>query len=184
MKKYYLSILVCLSIFSFTSVKAVEKGDFVIQPSLNLGGFGYSGFSGGFNLGVTANLEYTVHDYVSVGGYVGYNSSINSVYSYSRIGFGARGIFHFWELIENATGSDLKSDKLDIYLPVHLGYHIYRFDSKYTNQYGGVYSPKSGQFRAGGGLGIRYYFNPSIAAALEVGAMEMSWAKIGVAIKL
>ncbi|HUH75663.1 MAG TPA: hypothetical protein VLZ75_14810 [Chitinophagales bacterium] len=178
MKKYLFTLLVCLSVFSLSSVQAVEKGDFVIQPTLNLGGFGYGAY-GGTNLGVTANFDYAVHEYVSVGGYVGFNSLLNSSAKYSRIGFGARGVFHFWQLIDNKTSKDLKSDKVDFYLPVHLGYHIYRFGNDFYGT-----NLNSGQFRAGAGLGIRYYFSPKIGIAFETGGMEMSWAKIGVAIRL
>lgn len=179
MKKYLFSTVFMLMLVSFAKGQAIEKGNFIIQPSLNLGGWGISGWGyGGFNLGATANLEYAVHDYVSVGGYVGFNSLLNSDAKFNRIGFGARGVFHFWQLIDDKVDKDLKSDKIDFYLPVHLGYHIYKFGD--NTLWGG----STGQFRMGTGLGIRYYFSPKIGVAFETGGMEMSWAKIGVAIKL
>lgn len=177
MKKYLFSTVFMLMLVSFAKGQAIEKGNFIIQPSLNLGGFAYTGY-GGFNLGTTLNLDYAVHDYVSVGGYVGFNTSLNSTWKYSRIGFGARGVFHFWQLIDDKVSKDLKSDKIDFYMPLHLGYHIYRFGDGFPG------NANSGQFRMGTGLGIRYYFNPKIGIAFETGGMEMSWAKIGVAIKL
>lgn len=179
MKKILFAALFTIILAPFTKLEAVEKGDFVIQPSLNLGGFGLGGWGyGGFNLGTTLNLDYAVHDYVSVGGYVGFNSLLNSDVKFSRIGFGARGVFHFWQLIDDKVAKDLKSDKVDFYMPLHLGYHVYRFNNGYN--WGG----NNGQFRMGTGLGVRYYFNPKIGIAFETGGMEMSWAKLGVAIKL
>jgi hypothetical protein len=177
MKKYLFTLLVCLSVFSFSSVKAVEKGDFVIQPSLNLGNFNIVGdsYSSGRGIGVTANFDYAVHNYISVGGFVGFNnvSNRNSNYSYNRIGFGARGIFHFWQLIDDKAAKDLKSDKVDFYLPVHVGYGIYSGNGL-----------NGGDVVAGLGIGIRYYFNEKFGIAFETGGMELSYAKLGVAIKL
>ena len=177
MRKHLFTLLVSLSFFSLHTVKAVEKGDLVIQPSLNLGNYNISGISygSGNGIGVTANAEYAVHDYVSVGGFVGFNhvSIKGSGFNYNRIGFGARGVFHFWQLIDDKGSKDLKSEKIDFYVPIHLGYGIY--SGKYAT---------GGDFNAGVGLGIRYYFNPSIGISFETGGMELSYAKFGVAIKL
>lgn len=176
MRKLLFTFLLATFAFTFSSVQAVEKGDLVIQPSLNLGGFAYAGGWGGFNVGTTVNVQYAVHDYVSVGGYFGFNANTGTT-KFRRIGFGATGTFHFWQLIDDKVDKDLKSDKVDFYFPVHLGYHLYRFGG--SNSY-----LKKGVFRGGAGLGVRYYFNDKIGVAFETGGMEMSWAKIGVAIKL
>lgn len=176
MKKYLFTLLVCLSVFSLSSVQAVEKGDFVIQPTLNLGNYSFNGgYSGGRGIGITANFDYAVHEYVSVGGFVGFNSVgvRNSSFKYNRIGFGARGVFHFWQLIDNKTSKDLKSEKVDWYIPLHVGYNIYTGD--YAD---------GGDVLYGLGMGIRYYFSPKFGIAFEFGGMELSPAKIGVAIKL
>ncbi len=176
MKKYLFTLLVCLSVFSLSSVQAVEKGDFVIQPTLNIGNYSFNGsYSNGRGIGITANFDYAVHDYVSVGGFVGFNSIRikHNKNNYGRIGFGARGVFHFWQLIDDKRPKDLKSDKVDWYIPFHVGYNIYSGD--YID---------GGDVLYGLGMGIRYYFNPKIGIAFEFGGMELSPAKIGVAIKL
>lgn len=91
MKKYLFTLLVCLSAFSMSSVQAVEKGDFVIQPSLNIGNYYFnSNYASGNGIGITGNFDYAVHEYFSVGGFVGFNHINN--YNYNRIGFGARGV--------------------------------------------------------------------------------------------
>lgn len=172
MKKYLFTLLVCLSAFSMSSVQAVEKGDFVIQPSLNIGNYYFnSNYASGNGIGITGNFDYAVHEYFSVGGFVGFNHINN--YNYNRIGFGARGVFHFWQLIDNKASKDLKSDKVDWYIPFHIGYNIYTGD--YAD---------GGDVLYGLGMGIRYYFTPKIGLAFEFGGMELSPAKIGVAIKL
>ncbi|MCO5248518.1 MAG: hypothetical protein M9887_06190 [Chitinophagales bacterium] len=182
MKKIIFSVFVTLLSLGIANAQAIEKGDFLLQPSLNLGGYGT--YSSGFGIGVTLNGEYAVHDYVSVGAFFGFNSHTgNSDIRFSRIGFGARGVFHFWQLIDDKVSKDLKSDKIDFYLPVHLGYDLYRW-SGYKNYQGWTKPANSGQFRIGSGLGLRYYFAPKFAIALEVGGMEVSPAKIGVTIKL
>lgn len=171
MKKILFGILLAFMSFSFANASAIEKGSFVIQPDLNLGSYGSYG-NADFGIGATVNLDYTVHDYVSVGGFLGINTNLNSGYSYSMLGVGGRGIFHFWNLIDDKASADLKSDKIDFYLPVHLGVHI------------GLKNRSGSRFNAGVGLGVRYFFNEKIGINLEVGGMEMSWAKIGATIKL
>lgn len=176
MKKILFGILSSVFIFSSNTSNAVEKGDFVIQPSLNLGNYGIaSGVSGGRAFGVTGNFDYAVHDYVSVGGFVGFNSvrARNADWNYGRIGFGARGIFHFWQLIDDKVAKDLKSEKVDFYVPLHLGYNVYTGDGA-----------SGGDFNMGLAIGIKYYFNPKIGIAFETGGTELSWAKLGVAIKM
>lgn len=177
MKKILFSTLVCILLFQFNSANAVEKGDFVIQPTLNLGNFGFNGaYTGnGRGIGITGNFDYAVHDYVSVGGFVGFNhvSVRHADWNYNRIGFGARGVFHFWQLIDDKAQKDLKSDKVDWYIPLHVGYNIYTGDFV-----------DGGDVLWGLGMGIRYYFNDKIGIAFECGGMELSPAKIGVAIKL
>lgn len=169
-------------VLAISSSFASEKGDFILQPNLNLGGWGgYAGY-GGFGIGATLNGEYAVHDYASVGAWVGYNirNVSNADYKYSRLGFGVRGVFHFWQLIDDKVSKDLKSDKIDFYLPAHLGYYTsnVRIDGNKLEGY------KGNGASYGMGLGLRYYFTEKIGLGFEVGGMEMSWAKLGVAIKL
>lgn len=176
MKRIFFTVLFAIILASITKVEAVEKGDIVIQPSLNLGNYAFRG-PGGNGVGATLNVDFAVHDYVSVGPFVGFNALRYKVYggknSYSRIGFGARGVFHFWQLIDDNAAKDLKSDKIDFYLPLHLGYSVYAGDVV-----------ENGDFAMGLGLGIRYYFNDKIGIEFEGGGMELSYAKLGVAIKL
>lgn len=180
MKQITFLLLFVAGIFSVSF--ASEKGDIVLQPNLNLGGYGgYAGYSG-FGIGATLNADFAVHDYVSVGPWVGFTSRSQNLndYKYNRIGFGARGVFHWWQLLDDKVQKDLKSDKIDFYLPVHLGYYL-----GYVSINGENLKGYNGDgFNAGSGLGIRYYFNEKIGLGFEWGWQEMSWSKLGVAIKL
>lgn len=174
MKKLVFAALFTFLLVPFTKLEAVEKGDFVIQPNLNLGNYGYRG-PGGNGFGATLNFDFAVHDYVSVGPYVGFNhvKAKGWDWKYNRIGFGGRAIFHFWQLIDDKVQKDLKSDKIDWYVPFHLGYSLYKGDFV-----------DGGDFTWGLGMGFRYYFNDKIGIGVEFGGMELSPAKLGVAIKL
>ena len=157
---------------SESSSSAASKGMLIIQPDLNLGDHGgFSKNSGGvgFIPGFTLNVEYGVHDYVSVGGYFGYGARNKA----HHIAVGARGVFHWWQLLDDKVSKDLKSDKIDFYLPLYMGVHI-----------GAGYSAINTNFGMGSGLGLRYYFTDKIGMNLEWGWMEMSVAKIGVQFKL
>ncbi|MEZ5037005.1 MAG: hypothetical protein R2760_05885 [Chitinophagales bacterium] len=156
---------------SESSSSAASKGMLIIQPDLNLGDHGgFSKNSGGvgFIPGFTLNVEYGVHDYVSVGGYFGYGARNKA----HHIAVGARGTFHWWQLLDDKVSADLKSDKIDFYMPVHLGVYMYMG--------GGT----TARFNGGAGLGFRYYFVDNIGVNMEWGRQEMSWAKIGVQFKL
>jgi hypothetical protein len=129
-------------------------------------------YVGGSWGGVMLNIDYAVHDYVSVGGYFGFTGNDNL----RQFGAGARGVFHWWQLLDDRRPRDLKSDKVDFYLPFFVG-------SKDRSRL-----PMAQKFDPdwfpGIGVGIRYYFNDKVGLAFEFGGMEMSTAKLGVSIKL
>lgn len=151
---------------------AAHKGMFILQPDLNVGSnYGGRYYNGGFFMpGFTFNIDIGVHDYVSVGPYAGFGARNGFYY----IGAGARGVFHWWQLVDDKVSADLKSDAIDFYLPVFLGVDF----GKYKGYGSGA------RFKGGAGLGFRYYFVEKFGVNLEWGWMEMSYAKIGVTIKV
>ena len=146
------------------------------SPNFNLGyygGFGgglYGGY-GGFTPGGTVNVDIGVHDYVSVGPYVGFAGRNG----FRNIAFGARGNFHFGQLIGDKKGVDLLSNRLDLYYSLGLGGRIT------TNK---DFDGSDFDFGFSSSLGVRYYFMDWIGVQAEFGATEMSWAKLGVTFKL
>lgn len=179
MKKFLAFLMIpCLVLFGSLSTQAqvIEKGDILVSPNFNLGyyggflGGGYLYGYGGFVPGGTVNVDFGVHDYVSVGPYFGFagRSGFNSM------AFGARGNFHWGKLIGDKKGNELLSDKLDLYYSLALGGRI-------SNWKEHDYHPF--RFGFGSSLGVRYYFADWMGAQFEFGATELSWAKIGVTFK-
>lgn len=184
MKRSFSMLLLAVTLLwgSNAMAQASQKGNFVLTPSFNIGGhglFGYTYVGSGFPFGVTLNGDINVHDYVSVGPWVGYNIRTTSGWKDHTIGFGARGNFHFWQLIDDKVAKDLKSDKIDWYYTLALGGYINLFKFKNTD----VGKTTNGGFLFGSSLGIRYYFNDHVGISFEYGWTELSWAKIGVPIK-
>jgi len=182
MKQIIASLLLATGILLGSNVygQASAKGNFVLTPSFNIGGhtlFGYTYLGSGFPIGATLNADINVHDYVSVGPWVGYNYRGTSGWTDHTIGFGARGNFHFWQLIDDKVEKDLKADKIDWFYTLALGGYLNRFKSD------GGFEDNNGGFTFGSSLGIRYYFNDHVGISFEYGWCELSWAKIGVPIK-
>lgn len=174
--------------FSTTATKAsgdgaAHKGMVILQPDFNIGAhhgfyggigaFGYYGFVPGF----TFNVDFGVHDYVSVGPYIGFGGRSG----YMDMAVGARAVFHWWQLLDDKVNADLLSDKIDFYFPVNIGIRMDRWKGYYWDKPG-----KEWRFRANGGagLGIRYYFVEKFGVNFEWGYQEMSWAKFGLTVKL
>jgi len=178
MKKFILSFTLCLIVIASANAQASEKGNVVVTPSIGLGAYGYYGY-GGFGIPVNLNVDFNVHDYASVGPWA---SFFTKKYSgddrYTGIGVGARGLFHWWQLLDDKVDKDLKADKLDIYWGLSFGYNIgtYKYsndDSKYKDNY----------FSWGSGLGLRYYFTEKFGVSAEFGYLGNSWLKVGFPIK-
>ncbi len=181
MKKLLFALVLSLGLGTVNTADAqvMSKGTILVSPNFNLGyygGFGYvykDGYIASFTPGGTVNVDIGVHDYVSVGPYVGFAGRSG----YSNIAFGARGNFHFGQLIGDKKGVDLLSNKLDLYYSLGLGGRI----TTYKGSDKDSYIP----FRFGfsSSLGVRYYFADWVGAHLEMGATELSWLKLGVTFK-
>jgi hypothetical protein len=131
--------------------------------------------------GVMFNVDVAVHKYASVGGYFGiYGGKYGASYYYGfsnkviGIGIGARGVFHIYQLIADKTNTKVSADNLDFYFPMHIGGII-----AIGRNGGGT----SGGFQIGGGLGVRYYFTDMLGVMSEVGWLETSVWKVGLALK-
>lgn len=168
---------------------ASAKKNFVIQPTLNVGhhlgfknlNYGGTRYGTGLLLGLTLNLDYNVHDYVSVGVFYsfGQKNYKDSNVSYLGNAFGARCAFHWWQFLSDKLGKELLAEKLDFDVHAHLGAYYTIFKDKTLN----IKSKKIG-VNAGGGIALRYYFVEHFGVAIEAGYEEASWAKIGFAIKI
>ncbi len=173
-------------IISFTlSAQAFEKGDVMISPGIGLGVYGV-GYSVGFAVPVVLNFDIGVHDYVSVGAYGGFwtrkwNYAFNDDYRFTSSHFGARASFHFWQLIDDKVSSDLKSDKLDIYVTPWLGYNLRT--SKYVGSGSATVFNYGNRFQGGAQVGVRYFVSKNIGFFGEWGGTPTAFANIGATFK-
>ena len=198
MKKLLLSFIAVATFFSVsqTAQAQYEKGDLLINPGISLLGYGYgfgsygSGYTG--LPGLTASIEYNLTDNIAVGGYAGY---LARSYRYdiggnrytdrwTNLGFGARGIFHASEVLNDALGTNIDSEKWDIYGGLSLGYETWSWN--YDNSFGGSGRANYGNGRVffGGVLGTRYMFSERFGVYGELGRGALGALTLGVTLKL
>lgn len=166
MKKTLIVSLLILTAWQ-VNAQSHRAGNLFATAGIGAGNYGYhlGPFRSGFGVPLTFNFDYGIHDYVSLGAYGGFLFKDKSV----ATGFGGRGSFHFWQLINDKVAGDLKGDIFDIYVSVYSGGEV---SSLYTNR-----------FRAGGILGGRWFFSPNIALTAEFGG-PMSYFMAGMTFKL
>lgn len=153
---------------SVAEAQSHQKGNLFATVGIGGGHYGYhtgGPYSRGIGLPLTLNVDYGIVDYVSAGGYFGVLFKDRS----SAIGFGGRGSFHFWQLLNDKVSGDLMGDVFDIYVSAYSGAEV-----------SGL---RRDRFRAGGILGARWFFSPNISLTAEFGG-PMSYAMIGMSFKL
>lgn len=164
-------------------IRGFNKGKIVPQIGIGLGTYYYApGYVGrGFAIPVVFGIEGGVHDYVGVGGYFG---AATRRYSYGNgrdrittLSTGARGTFHFYNMIEDLTDANLHTDKLDIYVGVLLGYEHNIYSDEDINSF-------RGRFFGGGMVGVRYYPTKCFGIYAEVGRNVLSFINLGAAFRL
>lgn len=182
--------------------KAVEKGDFHVNLTTNLGHHSFipvyemKAFNGtkgkfekfGFIPGVTMNMDYAASPYFSIGGWFTFSgksytkdsSSVLFDLKYRSFGVGMRGVFHLYQLISEKGNTKLDADKFDVYIPLAVG-GGFRLKSKGSSL--AEFQKFKGGAIVGSGIGMTYYFVEHIGANLEAGYCEGSYAKIGLAFK-
>lgn len=169
-------------------IRGFNKGKIVPQIGIGLGTYYYTpGYVGrSFAVPVVFGIEGGVHDYVGVGGYFGFvTRRYDRSYNWngvrrervSTLSTGARGTFHFYNMIEDLTGADLFTDKLDIYVGVLLGYEHNIYSDENIDSY-------RGRFFGGGMVGVRYYPTKCFGIYAEVGRNVLSFINLGAAFRL
>lgn len=165
--KQIMTLLFFITLTGSINAQSHGAGDVVATGGIGAGHYGYhtGGPYTGIGLPLVLNVDISIHDYVSLGPYVGALFKDNS----SAVGFGGRGSFHFWQLIDDQVSGDLRGDMFDIYGSAYAGAEVSAFYSD--------------RFRAGGILGARWYFNQNIALTVEFGG-PMSYVMAGMSFKL
>ncbi len=184
MKKCGLPVLMILATFltvkSSHAQESFKLGDNVVNASIGLGGF--AGSYGSTSLPpISVGLDHGIADNFSVGGLVGIARSSwdypGYSFSYTYIVLGARGTYHFGDLLKQA----LKGAPLDPYVGVTLGYNIVSASSSGTLAAGA--SASGSYLLFGADLGARYWFTPKLAGQLELG-YGVGVISLGIAYKL
>lgn len=173
MKKIHFTILFVLGLFASTQSFAQyipDKGSKLLNAGVGLGGYGLGiGYSAGVSLG--ASLEFGVTKNITVGGFVDYRRlsySGLSGYGVSYFYVGARGSYHFNELLNLAT------DKADLYAGISIGYRGIS-GTYYYDAVAPIIVPIH--------LGGRYFFSDKVGGFAEL-ASDVAPLKIGVTFKL
>lgn len=148
---------------------------------LNLGLGVSTHYSGGIPVSITYEQQ-AIDPNLSVGGIVGFlshSSSFNGTgYSYNVFLFGARGSYHFNELLSKAANLNMKN--IDLYAGAGLAYQTINWNSPSPI---GKSSNYDNRLRLLFHIGGRYYFTNTIAAYLELGDVGASTMQVGIAFK-
>jgi hypothetical protein len=145
---------------------AVDKGTKFVNLGVGLGGYGY--YSGGGGIGLNAAADFGVAKNITVGAVAGYRSygSVGA-YNYNSFDIGARGSYHFNEIL------NLGTDKADLYAGLGLSYFSFSYGG-YLNNYGAVYVPIH--------IGGRYFFSENLGGFAELGS-SLATLKLGITFK-
>lgn len=187
MKTFKIILLVAFAFFcNNVNAQAFEKGDVMISPGIGIGVYGVN-YGLGFSVPVMLNADIGVHDYVSVGAYGGFwtkkwDYTFSENYRYTSVHVGGRASFHWWKLLDENIDSDLKSDKLDIYITPWLGYNI-RSVGWSDSQNSPTAISASNRVQGGAQIGIRYFFNEHIGVFGEWGGTPTAYSNWGLSLK-
>ncbi|MDR3336265.1 MAG: hypothetical protein LBT16_03575 [Treponema sp.] len=149
-------------------------------------GFGISSYLMGIPpISVSADFKLPIQLPITIGGTAalstwGYETSAGIPNSeikvtYTNIGFGVRGQYHF-NFLKN----------LDAYAGLTLGYVIQTADVKYGSAYGNIGKPAYAGisfFLFGANIGARYFFTKNIGVYAELGYSGLQIASAGLSLK-
>lgn len=167
MKKFF--AIVALFSLSLVATKSfaqmeIDKGVKFVNLGIGLGGGGYLGTTA---LGFNAALDLGVAKNITAGAAVGYRSYGSSYgYSLSAFDIGARGSYHFNELLSTP-------ENVDLYAGLGLTYFGYSGSGYVGSSY--IYVPIH--------IGGRYMFAEKLGGFAELGS-AVSTLKLGITFKL
>jgi hypothetical protein len=160
----------------------IDTGKVLVNAGV---GFGFSAYSMGVPpISVSVDFKLPIALPITIGGTAalstwGYETGGGDyaiTVTYTNIGFGVRGMYHF-NFVKN----------LDTYTGLTLGYVVQTADVKYGSAYDNI--PKTSYpgisfFLFGANIGARYFFTNTIGAYLELGYSGLQVASLGLSLKL
>ena len=207
MKKYVLLLLVCLVITTVARAqrekaygddKAFEKSDILLAAGASFGYFGFYGSYTSASIPIIVAVEYGLVKYVSLGGFVSYQSYAysdtyretipphNKVpydYVYSAISMGVKGSFHVFPYLNDKFQTEIDDSRMDAYLTAYAGVSFHSYRELTSTGYTG-YDKLVPRYFAGPGAGFRYMFINRFGAFAEAGVGAVGLTTIGVVYKL
>ncbi len=160
--KNFLSSLFLVALLAFSAQNATaqsyQQGDKLLNVGVGLGTYGAGG------LGLGGSFEYGIHEAISVGvlgGYSGRSNYLGSNTRWSVLTIGARGSYHFNELL------NLDNDQIDLYAGLGLGYRNISWN---YNGIGLGDGYGAGGILFLGHIGGKYYFQPNLGIFAELGS--------------
>lgn len=150
------------------------KGKKFLNAGVGLGTFGLSGTGG---LPITASFEQGVTDEISAGVFGGMvRTNFSSFYKYRYYIIGARGSYHFNELLKVAN------PKLDVYGGASLFYRGYSLKYEYHDDENNKVKTSGGTIGLALYAAARYLFTEKVGGYAELG-YGISPLQLGVSLK-
>ena len=188
MRKVLLTIALSMSTLLLPAQNmAYEQGNKLLNAGFSLGyyGYGYFGNRSGFTVPLNASLEYGITEQISVGPYAGYarwsyryNAGFGETkYSWTFLAVGARGSFHYTEILNELTDGDINEEKVDLYVSLLLGLEFRSYNDDSDLDYYG----NETVFRLGPNLGVRYLLTRNVGIYVEGGRGTFGWLNLGLA---
>lgn len=182
-----ITLVAGLAVGSFAGESCFQKNDNIVQAGLGLG-MGDEGFPVGF----AATYERGIHDFISVGGSMGFSAwkldFVTGHYTVVGIPISFRGAFHPFKLPVLEDKVSIK-DKLDVYGGLAMGWSIWRTkwhsENSELNEFLGDldHSVDNGKLLFSFLLGARYYFNDRFGVYLEESANSTGIFNLGATLK-
>ena len=206
MKKYAIVLVLCLVTTitvlaqrqnAYAQDKAYDAKDILLTAGVSFGYFGFYGNYTSASVPVIVAVEYGIHEYVSLGGFVGYQSysysdsyqdgvpPYNKVaysYVYSAISLGLKGSFHVFPYINDRFQAGVDESRMDAYLTAYAGVSLHNYREVTSTGYSG-YDRLVPRYIVGPGAGFRYMFFNSFGAFAEAGVGAVGFTTIGVVYK-
>jgi hypothetical protein len=176
-----LSVVAAGGVFAQNWYDSYAPGIDESKVLINAGvGFGFSSYSMGIPpISASVDFKLPVKLPITLGPTATFSTWRYSAYftdvTYTNIGFGLRGAYHF-NFVKN----------LDTYAGITLGYVIQSATSKYSGPYSnlvGNYSAGNSFFLFGANIGARYFFTKNVGAYVELGYSGLQVASIGLSLK-
>lgn len=154
----FLFSLLFLTAISIQDIRAqaYQNGDVNIGGGIGIG----STLTGNGGLPIAAHVEKGFHEAISAGLYVGYASYNYSFWKWTYLIIGARGAYHFGDILSLPDNFDLYGGAILFYQNVTIK------EREFTS----FTSSSPGSIGFGIYAGGRYYFTDNIAAFAELGS--------------